>query len=43
MAFTPHLIITDAELAADGDLVYRLRIELGLDKLFITLLENSEP
>lgn len=43
VAFTPHLIITDAELAADGDLVYRLRIELGLDKLFITLLENSEP
>jgi signal transduction histidine kinase/DNA-binding response OmpR family regulator len=42
VAFTPHLVITDAELAADCDLVYRLRIELGLDKLFITLLDNSD-
>lgn len=44
-AFVPQLVIADAGLAADSKLVYRLRVEQGLDRTFFTLLDDvvAEP
>lgn len=36
----PQLVIADAALAADGNLIQRLRVELGLDRIFFTLLDG---
>jgi len=39
-ACVPQLIIADAGLAAECNLIYHLRVELGLDRTFFTLLDD---
>gem|GEM_PF-573394 len=39
--FAPHLVIAEATFAADNHLLHRLRVDLGLDRTFFTLLDNT--
>lgn len=39
--FNPHLVVADAGLAEQCRMVSRLRVDLGLDRLFFTLLEGD--
>ncbi|ASF46066.1 ATP-binding protein [Methylovulum psychrotolerans] len=42
VSLQPHLVVADATLATEHQLIKRLRVELGLDRTFFTLLDSPD-
>lgn len=39
--FNPHLVIAETSLAVGCNLIHRLRVDMGLDRTFFTLLDDA--